>query len=480
MIDTIHLKIHGIRTVNKNLLNAVKYAKNKRSSLHSVEMTREEYASFINKRSTMMFFAQYADSGRTQLIDMASEFTEPSSNYKVRIRPRLDRDYLEVNLSVPKFLYGHNVGQFIIDISDPIFSITRHQMFKYQAQDVHNKLIKFIKFFFVRVFNTIPDFRTVQVMRIDYCYNQIFHSKQAASDYLRVQKGIRKMYYKGTDINDYKNTVWFPATYHTFKIYAKGDEFKKHDLKNLRRFNALNEGKRIKNIDRILALAERTNRYEITYKNAGIDYIYKTRYLPRVNRRNSEEIKKYLRLNVRRRNKKLLEIQKHTWNYYNKQYHKRHEFYLEIPEELKENKKNFLSERYVYKAKFDIDLFHMLATKFYEVSQEFKIKKTYGEVGMDLLNIKEKLLIQKRKYSSRKNFASSGISLFLQELAKNNFNFDSVKNSGIFPEASFYRYKKQLKNIGIDQRNKGTLLHVIEKPFNYEDYFNELRYKSFL
>lgn len=59
------------------------------------------------------------------------------------------------------------------------------------------------------------------------------------------------------------------------KIYHKGSEYKKNDLKHHRRINN-EKGVQIFNIEKIQDFADRILRYELTLRNEELNYLFKT------------------------------------------------------------------------------------------------------------------------------------------------------------------------------------------------------------
>ena len=280
MIDTIILRVHGINQQKKGALDEIRY-KSKKSDfllvpqhfdLYSKLMqfkgksfTRtdiynsEENSSNINSneeqlssKTSKVVNNHYLQNERMRFTDgdfvrdtiMKSngKFRLSSSSPDVSFSINSSGGYVDFNLSIPKYLYMHNLGQFIPQIDSKNFKLKSGNFHDWQVQKhyLFERLMKFIKrfmddiftFFNVTGFEDIykePDWNYIEIRRIDLCFNQIFNSKEDAFMYLEHQKKIHKksnIKYKQID-KDFETSIAFHTAKHEyFKIYHKGSEYK--------------------------------------------------------------------------------------------------------------------------------------------------------------------------------------------------------------------------------------------------------------
>jgi len=155
----------------------------------------------------------------------------------------LRKEYIQFNFSIPKYLYGNNIAQFVLPGSDPSFRIYQHQNFMDQIDVTYDRLMVFIRTFFEENFDGMPlKWEEIEIRRIDICFNQIFDSKQSALRYLQLQRRLEKPYSRleSNNFNNYATGISYVGGGYSFKIYHKGTEYKtKGDLKEHSRINRL-------------------------------------------------------------------------------------------------------------------------------------------------------------------------------------------------------------------------------------------------
>src|SRR5690606_14776256 len=130
---------------------------------------------FKDDVSTYQYFA---DTSNIRFISIRNSVYNASSHYNLSYHANYERDYLEFNFSIPKYIYGTNVFQF----TDHSEINVAHTWTKFQ-----NFLNKFLN----DIFPVIPSYSDIEVNRIDMCINQIFESKKDALKFLEHQKTIK-------------------------------------------------------------------------------------------------------------------------------------------------------------------------------------------------------------------------------------------------------------------------------------------------
>lgn len=198
-----------------------------------------------------------------------------SSHYKIIIIVDTYKDVINFTMSVPKYLYGHNIAQAVQNPNEIDFNFTL-KSFDDNKKQGFRRLRQFIATFFknefpghkVRIYN-------LELKRIDFCYNQIFRSKAEAFEYLELQKGIDRKYSRESTnrFHNYATSIFASNQHYSIKIYHKGTEYEKNDRKEHERINRM-AGKQIFDTEYLQAFADRILRYETTIRPAYISYLY--------------------------------------------------------------------------------------------------------------------------------------------------------------------------------------------------------------
>ncbi len=95
--------------------------------------------------------------------------------------------------------------------------------------------------------------------------------------YLEYQKKLKKKYARNEEgvLNNYaKASLMYVTKRYSAKIYHKGSEYKKNDLKEHLKYNKQKNRQYFKT-DLIQAFADRTLRYELTIRNSQLNYLHK-------------------------------------------------------------------------------------------------------------------------------------------------------------------------------------------------------------
>lgn len=121
--------------------------------------------------------------------------------------------WILIKCSLPKILIGNNVLQIANDFND-------------QVQVILNIVSKFYGV-------KLPDYTNWKVKEIHYSENFIMESKQEAKEWIM---NLQAVTYPRRDFDKHKdNGIYFATRSTTFKIYHKGDDFRKHDKSRLKK-----------------------------------------------------------------------------------------------------------------------------------------------------------------------------------------------------------------------------------------------------
>lgn len=160
----------------------------------------------------------------------------PSSISAVVFKINHNGGFIDFNLSIPKYLYGHSLAEFIPQpLSKTYFNagLFNLELIKNQRKIIYKRLMKFIDKFLndlAHLFRleVIPNKKYIEIRRVDLCYNQYFETKVDALNYLEHQKkrAKKKALKSNKELDIYKTSItYFKARGSYFKIYHKGTEY---------------------------------------------------------------------------------------------------------------------------------------------------------------------------------------------------------------------------------------------------------------
>ena len=293
MIDTIVLRFHGVLDKKDDTLSDVQDSNNQ-GSPYVVDEHHELYKKMLRYDKKFFNMVQRVNREKTSItLESDSEFLQaengkknigfqhvkqvmrfvddsviretiaatsgkwnsPSSIAAVVFKINHNAGYIDFNLSIPKYLYGHSLAEFIPQPSSKLYrkyGSFQFDSISFQRKFLYKRLLGFIEKFFTDMcqmfkLDTLPNKKYVEIRRIDLCFNQYFENKVDAINYLSHQKKIAKR--KSTNANNRLDVHETSLEYFTtsggyFKIYHKGTEYmsskhgdyKKHTDYNRMRF----------------------------------------------------------------------------------------------------------------------------------------------------------------------------------------------------------------------------------------------------
>lgn len=203
----------------------------------------------VEKTKTMVFKEISKDYGDYQILN--GNLISPSYNYNASYQIR--EDYIKIEMSLPKFIFGSNVFQ-IIDTSNP--NRSPYELFK--------KSLRFVLENF-----SVPIFlNQIVISRIDFCFNQFLNKSEHPTKLLNHFKLKSNSYHQQ---KDYKTGLVAVTKNSYFKIYLKHDELLKHDFNKLHKsgYPFLNS---------VTSLSKFIIRYEQQKKSSNWSYTYLTKF----------------------------------------------------------------------------------------------------------------------------------------------------------------------------------------------------------
>lgn len=189
---------------------------------------------------------EFHDANKVKEVNLRvnGSYRVPSSFGGVTFSINENGSFIDFNLSIPKYLYGHSLAEFVPQarssryMNNPLLIDWNEQ-----RKIIYKRLMSFIDYFcndLCQMFqlDTMPNKDYIEVRRIDLCYNQYFDSKKDALSYLDHQKKLIKIKQtKGTNLQntEYQTSLTYLSQSGAyFKIYHKGTEYsesKNGDLK---------------------------------------------------------------------------------------------------------------------------------------------------------------------------------------------------------------------------------------------------------
>lgn len=431
MIDTIVLRIHDCDKYS----HITKYIEKLDTQNYVKKFHHSELVS-LDQSSVL-----YGDTGNILTMSHRSTIGVASSHYNVVVQNNYRRNYIEINFSIPKYVFSNNVCQFI----DQHDQSTKHTF---------DKLLNLLQRFFVEYFPMPPDWEDVEVNRIDFCFNQFFLSKGDALRYLDEQRNLN-IHQARSDKNKFSEyhgtSVQYVTANYSFKIYHKGTEFKKHDYVKLLKNNPKGF-----DVPQLADTADKILRYELTARKSLLNYIFKQKLKDDVN----TVFNHHYGLIGQQRNRLCREFVQDVLP------NKSFSFHLTSQWEDRFAPINKLVTDYALP--FNEELFTALHTFFWERVERYQLGVKMGikEIHDKIKEHKEDAEFKKKVFGDKQKVSQTGQLLMLATLSQ---YVDISELKDVIPKATFYRYRKKLEDIGIPRFSPD--IAVAPPPLDYTSYF---------
>lgn len=277
LIDTIHFRIYNLRKHDA----LVQYLHQKRvdgSSQYVKDIPVED----VPKRVYNSRFWWDWSTGRQ--VEQRYRGHLPSYHYNIAFSINFASDYIEWNLSIPKFLYRTNVFQFVPHYFDGDYSLVYGNSIEERGKAAYGRLKRFLNAFFKTHCGDQVDWYDVHIVRVDLCFNMLFKSKSEALDYMKELKKIKKKHSRESKVftdGEYFGLYYVQGDY-TFKVYHKGLEFGAagHDASELKRRGVSKD-----KIQAMQQFADRMVRYEVEFRTGMMDTVFKRKVFRRNDRK---------------------------------------------------------------------------------------------------------------------------------------------------------------------------------------------------
>lgn len=515
MIDTIVLRFHEIGLGGQHNRLAEWLNRTHTKTGKTVTMTPGHEATHsvsaqVMHRTTL----HYHDTGNVQQVAHFNELK--SSHYTIAYKIDVIKNYVEINLSIPKYIFGTNILLFNRPHTSKNFFAAKHNEIKVNLDEAHKRLFSFLNKFFATEFGSIeltPE--KIEINRIDICYNQVFDSKEDALDYLNHLKKLRKKNARDTTNysrgRNWKSSITYVTDRYSFKVYHKGSEFAKNDAKKLTDINLSGNHKFRFPTPYYQLFADKILRYEMTFRGSQLSYLYMNNvfrsdcYLWKA----GVELYKKAKQAKQKSFESFMEFRKglerdeqQLLDYTNNTISKTKHFFLAVDsrsarfdDETRPHKiapVDGKPERFDYYAPFSADLWHLATRQFLRVLDEFKLEVHQDHHSIltkadahnkKILSDRSKLeLLEISKKSDRykelgETITISKLKIILRMLETE--TFEQIADSGVFARTTWYRHRKTLEMLGLTQSSLLSIAVRAEqnlKAYNTEVLFNSSKF----
>jgi hypothetical protein len=372
--------------------------------------------------------------------------------------------------------------------------MTTNWTLEHNIEKAPGYLLAFIKNFFKRefIFTSIY-LGDLEVNRIDICFNQIFKTKEDALLYFNYQKKLKKKHSREEDggQTDYNTSFMYKTARSSSKIYHKGTEYKKHDL---REHLKINDEKGVQYFDtkKFQELADRMLRYEVTIRSAEMNYLFKHNIFRKDCPLFKIDYKNYLRIDsIKQRNNRISKTigslpddekeayrKYHPYERISKEDRNTHKYvsqllqrkpYFMMQIDRRDEIYNLETVNYDSKdALFSEALIKLCLKKLLDFMNEYKIRELPNEERVNLL-------LDEYNKTHKAKIQKSDMVQFYNLLVKYG-SFKEAAKFSRYSRATLYRYKDRFKKIGITERNVQP-----DKSYSIPQAANDFReYHSFL
>jgi hypothetical protein len=491
MVDSIVLRIHNLKKYDL-LIQILHLEKNRGFRIKTVSVDQKEFDRLKSLGFGMRYTLDVMEHNRTGEFLAKTEFSKrynTSGHYAFVYNINYSRDFIEFNFSIPKYKFGSNVIMDIEHYWDIHFKYNESTTLDYQVIYVVNNLIRFIKVFLAKEFiGCNISSQDVEVNRIDFCFNQIFPTKDDAMRYLNFQKKLHKKYARENGgAYNYDTTIMYTSNRSSFKIYHKGAEYKKKDFRQHIKINTEKQFEYFKTAQ-IQCLADRMLRYEMTFRSSGLNYIFKNNIFRKNCSIFKAEYKTYLKVDaIKQRNdsieKKIGEISDEQEKAAFKKYHPYEKITKDdlnahkyISSLLNSNPKFMLhitddADRYnrvtqpgkCDTALFSEELVQLCIHRLIKEVKEFQISELPDIERLELL-------IDQYNARTKKKMMKSELIRFYEMWKKHGSFKEAVRICG-FSRATIFRYKMRFKRLNITEKQfSPDNISLISPEINFKEY----------
>jgi len=499
MIDTLILRLHD--TVKyQNLIKNLDILENKGYQTETGKVEKGDVSKLrsqgIRKSTEIVDMLKLNRTGEFIVKTKVAKQQNASNHYSFAYFINYTANFIEFNFSVPKYTFGSNVLMLVDHYSDPNYSYHYCSQLEHNIERSFDLLSRFLHQFFKMEFPfSTVDYQDVEVHRIDVCFNQVFSDKKEALRVLEYQKRLKKKYAREEEgvLREYATSLMYVTKRYSAKIYHKGSEYAKNDLKEHLKINK-EKGYQYFDTKQYQHFSDRILRYELTIRNGMLNYLHKKHLFRRKCSFYQMYYKDYMKVESSKQKNDRIAKKIGTLEGEEREAYKKAHPYDKIPKESRRVHKyvsNLITKRTYFtlsvtegvklynKRTVDYDCQAALFSKGLLKQCLKKLMEFIGEFQIKELPEEEKVqkLIEHYKSQHRKPLPVNEMIWFYKKLVE----IGSFKETARFyhlHRATLYRYKQRFKKIGITENNIRPLTEegIREAPLDLAAYHYELTY----
>lgn len=485
MIDTVVLRVHDLQRHLSLVEWLDRQHKQTDTQAKTIRMERftdqDEFT--VQQKILHRTSILYHDSGE---IHEVAHFNQlKSSHYLIAYKIDYKRQFVEFNLSVPKYVFGTNIYHFNTPPTSRRYVNVEHSTIEKNLEEAHARLVAFLDHFFAHEFGAIGadiDRYLVEINRLDICFNQVFAKKEDALDYFaQLVKLKRKGARQGTNYSrNWRTTIMYKTQRFSMKVYHKGTEFAKNDAKQLRQ---LNERGANFDVQHYQDFADGMLRYEMTFRSSYMSYLY----LNKIFRKRCHIWQHAKKLFKQWRNhqdkpgfiqwRKTLSVDdvRHI-DYYRNRITKSKDFYLRVDrdtlaydqqtDEYEFNRVASQDQYWTYPALFSARLVRLMGRRFLKELKEFElnVKKDSRTVlaSLEKHNSEVKQARAVRRMHGHNDVGDTGRKISVSKIRAltkllETHTFEEIEAANLFERRTWYNLRQDLAMLGVTQQSLGGL-----------------------
>lgn len=272
MIDTISIRIHGINDLKKSTASEIKAVQDSKLNLllpvhnelyikmlkykgryyssKANKVVENNNTSLLNQEEYNLMNFEDKFSKHLQIRDVMTmsdenytktffksvngKFSLTSGYSGITFNINDNQGFIQLQWSVPKHVFGHSLGQFVTQKynDDYIKDFSNLGKMKYHKLKAYDRFISHVESFLSDVcfffgLNGAINMNYVELMRIDFCFNQYFLNKTESLKYLDRLKSVHDTRHRNKiNTQVYKTSLAVTTAMGLyFKIYHKGTEY---------------------------------------------------------------------------------------------------------------------------------------------------------------------------------------------------------------------------------------------------------------
>lgn len=528
-MDSISLRVHFPQKPdgtyeNEGLFNALfvlteankaKYRNEVEFSINTVEQIGLH--TFMKPMHLIAREMEFGDSERRKMFTQG-RIALPSNHYDIGYRLNVDRSFCDFSFSVPKYLYGHSVSQVARNPHPGNRQFPGYRASFYDvSNDWYDIFHEVIRDFFSSTFIDVEiNLKYVELIRIDFCFNQYFNSKEECFNILpyMAQKANTGLKGKSGKNQTFQvdqvgtNSFYIAGRNAYYKIYHKGTEFeskngdkKKLIKRNEKRKDDYRTAKELGikmtkkyepmfDIEGLQKEADRILRHEFRFYPRNMSYYYKYYHFrkdcPEWQREKQRyknyktklsdpekrrEVDKITRILVKETDKKMLQV---------------HRFFLDAPERIKNNGKRTpvaASDEHYTEQYLSRSFFNYMINKTFEIVEGAQISEIpdWEKLKVSAQELNRKVDHELRKNpdlltnSLEKKLKDQKVTLTslrkMYENVKNYGSLDRMREEGMISKASYYRWRAVFSRLNLAS---SWSLQPFRQDLTFSSYFESI------